>query len=504
MPGARRGRGLKAMLWACIALPRLPLDIVLRRRDDPGQPLALLHGPANCQSLLAVNPAARQQGLRAGQRLTFARAISQDFQTVVHDPADEQRWQHWLANWASRFSSQVHAGWPRSLVLEVGNSLRLMGGWPALQARLRRELDALHFRHRIALAPNPRAAWVLAWWQDGLDIVDDRQLQATLARVPVRRAALPDDAGERLHRLGIQRLEQLLALPADGLRRRFGAVLLAHLDELRGLRPPVLDFFRPPAHYDMRLELPCVIDNHQPLAFPLRRMIQDLVAFLDSRSCGVPGLRLELEHAHRPATAISLDLLAPERDPALLFELLRSRLEASRLDQPVQALRLRARHLQAFQPLGRDLFDQRPASAVPWEQLRERLRVRLGPQAIHQVGPSADPRPEHAWQRLDADGGGLRPPAGIVPESATRPGNHAGSARIDAPPRPGWLLPSPRPLAAPIHRILAGPERIESGWWDGGDVRRDYYILETGHGQRAWAFTPAGKPGPWMLHGWFA
>jgi protein ImuB len=56
-----------------------------------------------------------------------------------------------------------------------------------------------------------------------------------------------------------------------------------------------------------------------------------------------------------------------------------------------------------------------------------------------------------------------------------------------------------------VRRILTGPERIESGWWDGGDVRRDYYMVETGDGQRAWVFRPAGDADtPPMLHGWFA
>ena len=36
------------------------------------------------------------------------------------------------------------------------------------------------------------------------------------------------------------------------------------------------------------------------------------------------------------------------------------------------------------------------------------------------------------------------------------------------------------------------------------DARRDYYVLETSQGQRAWAYTPAGERDGWMLHGWFA
>jgi protein ImuB len=67
-----------------------------------------------------------------------------------------------------------------------------------------------------------------------------------------------------------------------------------------------------------------------------------------------------------------------------------------------------------------------------------------------------------------------------------------------------WLLPHALPLRGPAPRILAGPERIESGWWDGADARRDYYVVRTREGQRAWAYLPAGASEGWMLHGWFA
>lgn len=84
---------------------------------------------------------------------------------------------------------------------------------------------------------------------------------------------------------------------------------------------------------------------------------------------------------------------------------------------------------------------------------------------------------------------------------------HGGSHRGNGLPeglRPGWLLSRPVPLRDPA-RVLAGPERIESGWWDGGEMRRDYYVVETRGGQRAWAFRAAGEQGgPFMLHGWFA
>jgi protein ImuB len=48
-----------------------------------------------------------------------------------------------------------------------------------------------------------------------------------------------------------------------------------------------------------------------------------------------------------------------------------------------------------------------------------------------------------------------------------------------------------------------GPERIETGWWRGRDVRRDYYIVEATSGERFWLFRNLAD-GSWFLHGEFA
>jgi protein ImuB len=67
------------------------------------------------------------------------------------------------------------------------------------------------------------------------------------------------------------------------------------------------------------------------------------------------------------------------------------------------------------------------------------------------------------------------------------------------------LLPRAIPLRDGVPRLVAGPERVESGWWDGGDTRRDYYVVETANGQQAWAYRGVGEiDTPFMLHGWFA
>jgi protein ImuB len=54
------------------------------------------------------------------------------------------------------------------------------------------------------------------------------------------------------------------------------------------------------------------------------------------------------------------------------------------------------------------------------------------------------------------------------------------------------------------HRIARcwGPERIETGWWRGRPIARDYYRVETTTGQRFWLFRSL-EEGRWFLQGNF-
>ena len=251
-----------------------------------------------------------------------------------------------------------------------------------------------------------------------------------------------------------------------------------------------------------------------------------------------------LGHERGACTTVEVGLLAPQRDAGSLFELARVRLERIDLPAPVHALTLRAEHLPPLCPLHRDLFDANRREQLDWPALAERLRARLGDAALQGLACMHDHRPARAWRFVGTagnagstqDGKGLRrtaPPApraqpgsavasvaggNIAPENPRPPSADAPrqSRATPRPPcaRPFWLLRRPIVLREKLARILAGPERIESGWWDEHDQRRDYYIVETCSGQRAWVFVEAGTPvatGPaqhscanWTLHGWFA
>lgn len=541
------------MLWACVLLPRLALDGVLRRHPDPGRPIALVTGPAQRRVLHDCNDAARAAGLYPGQGLLAAQALLPVFDvhgctsaaggrarpgldpgmpgavaTVEHAPSRDAALRRFLAAWAYRYSSlvalegedDVHGctsgaggracpgldpGMPEApaILLEVEASLGLFGPWPRFEAQLRADLAALGFTHRIALAPTPLGACLLAATNDGIALTDPAHLRHALGRVPLAQARLPgSNTVDGLASMGIRQLRQLFALPRDALGRRFGAPLLGHLDRLLGVAPDPREWYRPPDVFDARIELAHAVEHHPALLFPLRRLVHDLGAYLAGRDGGVQRFVIALEHepirrespgerdSGGPAdtpdhTEVVVGLLGAERDPARLFDLARLRLEHTSVPAPVHGLRLIARELPPFVPAGRDLFDPRPAQALPWEALRERLRARLGAASVYQLRGHADPRPEQSQHRCL--------------QLAREPDP------LDLPPRPTWLLPQPLPLRGPAPEVLAGPERIESGWWDGADVRRDYYVLRTAQGQLAWAYRAAGETsGGWMLQGWFA
>jgi protein ImuB len=70
------------VLWACVLLPRLALDDVLRRHPDPERPIALVTGPAQKRVLHDCNAAAHAAGLYPGQGLLAAQALLPVFATI--------------------------------------------------------------------------------------------------------------------------------------------------------------------------------------------------------------------------------------------------------------------------------------------------------------------------------------------------------------------------------------------------------------------------------------
>lgn len=478
------------MLWACLQFPELPLDAVRPQALAREAAAVLTDGSLRNPRIVMVNEAARAAGVRVGQSLAAARAMHALLPAWPRDTEAEKHRLAILADWAYRFSATISLAPPRSLLIEIGASLTLFGGWPRLERRLRSELDQWGPSWRLGVAPVAAGAQVLAANRDGLVLLSTPQLIRELAEIPVSNCGLAKETSSSLTAMGLSKLGALFRLPRIELTRRIGPSALAHLDRLRGLLPEALSSYQPPTRYARRIEFEYRITQVQALLFPLQRMLRDFALFLTARDGGVQRFDLVLEHERGASTRIPIGLLAPQRDAGVLLELARTRLERIELVDTVSAMSLCADDLPTLCPLHIDLFDDHRRGALDWPALVERLRARLGDEALHGISVVADHRPARAWRE--------QVPSALHAKGTTnRPAVAAGL-------RPFWLLPREIPLGLPPAQVLAGPERIESGWWDGDDQRRDYYIVRTRHGQRAWAYVAAGATQGWMLHGWFA
>ncbi|HJT97528.1 MAG TPA: DNA polymerase Y family protein [Rhodanobacteraceae bacterium] len=479
------------MLWACLRFPRLSFEAVFG--DGPATaPLAVVDGSLQRRHIVLASESAEAAGVRRGQPLAAAQALCPALSTKPRDPSAEQQAIASVAAWAYRFSGDVGIVGADAILLEIGASLTLFGGVAALQRRLRYEIAAFGFDYSLAAAPTATAAHVLAAQADGIAIACGGPLIGALGAVPLATSGLGDEAIAALRSMGFRNLRDLFRLPRAELARRIGTDAIAHLDRMRGFAAETIVRYRPADRFERRLEFSFGIESQAALAFPLQRLVRELATFLVARDGGVERFTLVLGHERGASTRIDVGLLTPQRDAASLSELARARLERIDLAAPVHALTLIADDLPPLCPLHVDLFDTRRREALDWSALIERLRARLGEAGLHGLCCVADHRPAHAWRFAEVE---IAPDGMKVRDASGAP---------DLRKRPFWLLRKPIPLRGEPAGILAGPERIESGWWDENDERRDYYIVENRFGQRAWAFVPAGSISGWALHGWFA
>lgn len=470
------------MLWAALLLPQLALDAVTRDGHDPAEALVLIDGPLQRRHVHAASAAAQAAGIRPGHSLAAAQALLPGLHSAPVDHAAMHTLRNSIASIGYAVSEQVSLREPDAVLVEIGASLRCFGGWPRIARILRTRLRTLGVTHRLGVAVTPLAAVLAAADRDG-HIVDTDALKTMLRDLPLHNARLQATQVTALESMGLRRLGEVLALPRAGLARRFGTSLLDHLDRLCGRKADPLETWQPPARFCAALEFDAELHTTTAILFPLRRHLEQLAAFLACRDGGVQQFEIHLLHQRQPATRAGIGSSLPERDPQRLFELARLKLDRLQLASPITGLRVVATRLPPFVPLRGDLFERQATALSQWQTLVDRLQARLGDAVLSTPIEQADHRPEKAWTAA-AD---------------------ARLGHIDCGPRPLWLLPRPIPLRDRAAQIVSGPERIESGWWDGDQAGRDYYVLQTSLGQRAWAFRPAGgMDGPWLLHGWFA
>lgn len=468
------------MFWLAIHFPALPLEIYSRGGAVP-EPLAVIEKQGNRSRVKVCNEAATERGVRPGMPGAAAQALVTNLIMRVRDLVAEQESLEGLASWAGNFTPAVSLQPPEGLLIEIGSCLRLHRGFKNLIAQMRSGLDEMGYSASLACAPTPHAAWLLALAGKEVAIRDPAKLEKFLGALSVSWLDQSQDTVDSLEMLGAHTLGDCLSFPRAGMARRFGQGLLDEVDRTLGRLPEAREFFVPPPSFSRRLELPTQVHEAEALLFASRRLLLELEGYLNLRQAGVQQFELICRHEDVPDTVLKVGFAQPTRALERMLLLLRETLGRTRLCAPVHTITLHSSLIQTIELANLDLF-QDSAETGDGNLLLERLRIRLGKEAVFSIAPAADHRPELAWRQCKA--GDESKPAGKQQ-------------------RPLWLLPVPRPCQKERLELQSGPERIESGWWDGMEVARDYYVAQGRNGSRLWVFRDCSSGG-WYVHGLFA
>lgn len=491
------------MLWLALRFPFLPLDLLGERESKA--PFAVVAAAQGAPRIVMANAAAAARGVHAGQTLAAALALDGGLRVRPRDPGAEQAALQRLATVAANFSSQVAIGAEPGLLVEVGASQRLFGGLVPLSRALAGACRDLGYHTDAAVAPTPAGARLLARTGERRIVRRIDTLLALAGPLPLTLAEIPASACASLAGVGVTDVAGLRALPRAELARRFGEAVVGWLDRLCGTRAEALRTFRPPSRFHARHEPGWAVERSEALGFIVQRMLRELAAWLLLRQLALLRATITLHHDEDPPQCLELGLAEASADAAHLLVLARAQLERLRLAAPVVALELEARECVPLAGAAQDLY----AAAAPREDLPrvlDRLRSRLGDDALHGVAAAADHRPERATQRVA--------PASQAPAAAAGACAAAGAgqgAPVPTTPstRPLFLLRAPEPLADWLPRLggvvgVGAIERIESGWWDEAPVARDYRQLLTAAGVRLWVFAERSDATRWMVHGVYA
>ena len=414
-----------------------------------------------------------------------------------------------LANLITSVSSTVSLH-PQSLICEIRSSLKYFGGINNIHEKLKNLVTPILQENTqtnyflYAISPTISGSLLLARSGHNTLVHRKENLRSALGRLSTSVLQLNREQNRRLYNMGIRKIRDIWRLPTADLRKRFGSDFINLLNKALGSAPePTRNYVPPPkfsASYDLHHELES-IDQLLPI---FDEMLAQLCEFLRKRDLSIGHLVLSLIHEERSCTKVDIGLRQSSRCHKHLLLLVKTRFNNFCMPAPITGLKVAAKQFDAFNCHSKELLKrdykinkhQNNINNSDMNEFMDQLQARLGSNALIGINPIAEHCPEYANQQSDYE--------------EERKEIAANSVTTNS--RPFWLLKRPLQLVLnngklyhhQVIGIISGPERIETYWWSGKEVQRDYYIAREHCGSRIWIFRERVGERNWYLHGYFS
>ena len=494
----------------------LPLGVILDERPAAkgdadvkrGRPEApLVESPEEWGAtsvLSAVNDAARSLGVREGQTLAEARALTSRLVVRGVPRVELEQGLAKLSEIALGFGAVAAFAAPDTVWVDVTGTAHLFGDETALAGELVAKVRAAGHRARVAIADGPLLAQAVARYAElspeGFLVVSSERTKMEVAKLPVRALSLPRELESWFVRLGVMSIAELLALPATSLSARLGEHAARVLELARGRDTSPLARYEPPRVLIEEVSWDEPANGSEPLLFVLRGLVARLSARLAGRGEAAKAVTLHIvadpaiARFRKAAPVTTLEFVFPKplyREQELL-RIVSSRLERLQLTAPSLGLKLEVAELMEAMPrqleLGSVLAAARTDAVDELPLVLAELAADLGDNRVGVLRPLDAHRPELCSELVPALVSAerqprlkkVRPPRSIQVLSAEgAPSLLQRLTRmlpepllVDAPLRAGATLLLDRRLYT--IQSLHFEQRLEAVEWWSSAVNRDY------------------------------
>lgn len=458
--------------------------------------------------ITAANPQAHSQGVEPGVMLADARAIIPTLEYAYDNPQLAARLLNSIAERCLLFTPAVAPDLPDGLIFDATGCAHLWKGEQQYLQSIITRLQQFGYTVRAAISDTIATSWAITHFGKE-HIIKTGEQQTALLPLPPEALQLDLITAERLHKLGLHRIEKFITMPRSTLRRRFGPELIHALNKALGNEKESFIPIHTIEPYQERL--PCLepIVTSTGIEIALRRLLDILCNRLTSEQKGLRMASFKAFRMDGKLEKIEIGTNRATNNATHLFKLFELKINTIEPALGIELFVLEASKIETISTQQEKLWDQAGrARKEKLSDLLDHVTNKVGGDCVHRYLPN-----EHYWPERS-----IKKTSSVFEELQI--------VWISHKRRPIQLLSSPEPIevTAPIpdyppmlfryrnklHKIIKadGPERIEREWWIDEGSHRDYYCVEDETGNRYWLFRSGhyteGRNHQWFIHGFFA